>query len=73
MQIGISLYNDWGIEDVQAIVQLASRAEALGFDSIWVHDHVFNAGHVFRRIGDRPYYEPLTLLSYVAARTSAWA
>jgi probable F420-dependent oxidoreductase len=69
MQIGISLYNNWGIEDVQAIVQLASRAEALGFASVWVHDHVFNAGHVFRRIGDKPYYEPLTLLSYVAART----
>jgi probable F420-dependent oxidoreductase len=69
MQIGISLYNNWGIEDVQAVVQLASRAEALGFASVWVHDHVFNAGHVFRRIGDKPYYEPLTLLSYVAART----
>jgi probable F420-dependent oxidoreductase len=36
---------------------------------VWVHDHVFNAGHVLRRIGYRPYYEPLTLLSYVAART----
>ena len=69
MQIGISLHNNWGIEDVQAIVQLASRAEALGFASVWVHDHVFNAGHVFRRIGHKPYYEPLTLLSYVAART----
>jgi probable F420-dependent oxidoreductase len=69
MQIGISLLNNWGIEDVQALVDLASRAEALGFGSVWVHDHVFNAGHVFRRIGHRPYYEPLTLLSYVAART----
>jgi probable F420-dependent oxidoreductase len=69
MQIGISLLNNWGIEDVQSLVQLASRAEALGFASVWVHDHVFNAGHVFRRIGHRPYFEPLTLLSYVAART----
>jgi probable F420-dependent oxidoreductase len=69
MQIGISLLNNWGIEDVQSIVQLATRAEALGFASVWVHDHVFNAGHVFRRIGHKPYYEPLTLLSYVAART----
>jgi alkanesulfonate monooxygenase SsuD/methylene tetrahydromethanopterin reductase-like flavin-dependent oxidoreductase (luciferase family) len=69
MQIGISLFNNWGIEDVQALVQLAVRAETLGFASVWVHDHVFNAGHVFRRIGYRPYYEPLTLLSYVAART----
>jgi probable F420-dependent oxidoreductase len=69
MEIGISLSNNWGIEDVQALVQLATRAEALGFASVWVHDHVFNAGHVFRRIGYKPYYEPLTLLSYVAART----
>jgi probable F420-dependent oxidoreductase len=69
MHIGISLHNNWGIEDVQAVVELATRAEALGFASVWVHDHVFNAGHVFRRIGYRPYYEPLSLLSYVAART----
>ncbi len=38
-------------------------------DSVWVHDHVFNVGHVLDRIGGRPYYEPLTLLSFVAART----
>jgi len=62
MQIGISLLNNWGIKDVQALVDLATRAEALGFASVWVHDHVFNAGHVFRRIGHKPYYEPLTLL-----------
>ncbi len=69
MRIGISLYNNQGIEDVHALVDLAVRAEALGFDSVWVHDHVFNVGHVLDRIGRRPYYEPLTLLSYVAART----
>src|SRR5438046_7799465 len=38
-------------------------------DSIWTRDHVFNVGHVFDRIGGKPYYEPLTLLSFVAART----
>src|SRR5918994_5832732 len=69
MQIGFSLHNNWGVEDVQALIELASRAEALGFASVWVHDHVFNAGHVFTRIGRKPYYEPLTILSYVAART----
>jgi len=69
MRIGISLYNNQGIEDVHALVDLAVRAEALGFDSVWVHDHVFNVAHVLDRIGRRPYYEPLTLLSYVAART----
>ena len=54
---------------MQSIIQLARKAEELGFASVWVHDHVFNAAHVFRRIGDKPYYEPLTLLSYVAACT----
>src|SRR6266508_4278874 len=70
MRIGFSLLNNWGIEDAQALVGLASRAEELGFDSVWVHDHVFNVGHVFDRIGGKPYYEPLTLLSFVAARTT---
>jgi alkanesulfonate monooxygenase SsuD/methylene tetrahydromethanopterin reductase-like flavin-dependent oxidoreductase (luciferase family) len=69
MQIGISLQNNWGVEDVQSLVQLARKAEEWGFASVWVHDHVFNAAHVFSRIGTKPYYEPLTLLSYVAACT----
>ena len=69
MKLGFSLLNNWGIDDVQALVGLAVRAEELGFDSVWTHDHVFNVGHVFDRIGERPYYEPLTLLSFVAART----
>lgn len=70
MRIGFSLLNNWGIDDVHALVDLAVRAEGLGIDSVWVHDHVFNVGHVFDRIGGRPYYEPLTLLSFVAARTT---
>ncbi len=70
MRVGVSLLNNWGIEDAQALVGLAERAETLGFDSVWVHDHVFNVAHVLERIGDRPYYEPLALLSYVAARTT---
>src|ERR1044072_5467611 len=70
MRIGISLLNNWGIEDAQALVGLACRAEERGFDSVWAHDHVFNVGHVRDRISGKPYYEPLTLLSFVAARTT---
>jgi probable F420-dependent oxidoreductase len=70
MRIGFSLLNNQGIEDVQALVDLAARADDLGFDSVWVHDHVFNVGHVLERIGRGPYYEPLTFLSFVAARTT---
>ncbi len=69
MKIGFSLSNNQGIEDVQAIVRLATRAEALGFDSVWASDHVFNVSYVYERIGNRPYYDPMTLLSYVAATT----
>src|SRR5438552_16246071 len=70
MKIGFSLLNNQGIEDVHALADLAVRAEELGLHSVWVHDHVFNVGHVLDRIGGKPYYEPLTLLSFVAARTT---
>jgi probable F420-dependent oxidoreductase len=70
MRIGFSLLNNWGMDDAQALVTLAVRADELGFDSVWVHDHVFNVGHVLDRIGGKPYYEPLTVLGFVAARTS---
>jgi probable F420-dependent oxidoreductase len=69
VRIGVSLLNNQGIEDAHALVDMASRADELGFDSVWVHDHVFNVGHVLDRIGGRPYYEPMTFLSFVAART----
>jgi len=69
MKLGFSLLNNWGVDDPQALVDLACHAEEAGIDSVWVHDHVFNVGHVFDRIGGKPYYEPLTLLTYVAART----
>src|SRR5713226_726220 len=69
MKIGFSLLNNQGFDDVHSLVDLAVHAEELGFHSVWVHDHVFNVGHVLDRIGGKPYYEPLTLLSFVAART----
>jgi probable F420-dependent oxidoreductase len=70
MKFGFSLSNNQGIDDVQAIVRLAIRAEELGFDSVWASDHIFNVSYVFERIGDKPYYDPLTILSYIAAVTT---
>ncbi|MCE2463666.1 MAG: LLM class flavin-dependent oxidoreductase, partial [Dehalococcoidia bacterium] len=69
MKIGICLSNNWGVEDVQSIFGIATRAEGLGFDSVWVSEHVFNVSYVFDRIGSKPYYDPMTILSYVAAIT----
>ena len=70
MKIGFSLSNNQGIEDVREVLDLATRAEELGFDSVWASEHVFNVSYVQERIGNRPYYEPLTILSYVAATTN---
>ena len=70
MKMGICLPNNWGVEDVGAIFRLATAAEDLGYDSVWVSEHLFNVSYVLDRIGNRPYYEPLTILSYVAAVTS---
>ena len=48
------------VPDLTRIVQLAERAEELGFDSLWVGDSILA----------RPRLEPLTTLAAAAARTS---
>ena len=51
--------------DPQALIAYAARAEELGFDSVWVWDHIF--------LGVAPPFpviDSLTLLSAVAARTT---
>ena len=35
------------------------HAEAAGFDSLWVDDHVINAGYVRERPGTRPHHDGL--------------
>ena len=41
----------------------------MGFHSVWVNHHVLHAGYVLKRLDDRPYYDALTTLTYVAALT----
>src|SRR5215468_12052382 len=48
-----------GKPDAASLLALAARAEALGYDSIWVGDSVLA----------RPRHDALTLLAAVAART----
>ena len=50
-----------GPTDIGHIRSFAVRAEALGFDSLWLQERV---------IGDFTMLEPVTLLSYVAAITT---
>jgi alkanesulfonate monooxygenase len=53
------------VPDPKGLIDYAVRAEALGFDSVWVWDHIL--------LGVDPPFpiiEPLTLLAAVAARTT---
>ena len=45
------------------------QAEQAGFDSVWVNHHVINVGYIADRLGDKPYYDALTVLGWVGAKT----
>ena len=69
MKIGVTIPNNWGIDDPQQVVAFGPLAEDLGYDSVWVMDHLFNTGYIRERLEDKPYYHPLGTLSYLAATT----
>ena len=69
MKFGLTIPNNWGFEDPQDVIKIAIKAEELGYDSIWVNHHVFNAGYIHERLGHKPYYDALTTLTYAAALT----
>ena len=70
MKIGVTIPNNWGVQDPQQVLEFGPLAENLGFDSIWVMDHLFNTGYIRERLEDKPYYHPMSTLSYLAATTS---
>ncbi len=70
MKFGVTIPNNWGVENPQEVLALGPLAEELGYDSLWVMDHLFNTGYIRERLEDRPYYHPLSTLSYLAATTS---
>ena len=69
MRFGFKIPHNWGLENPQDLIDVATRAEALGFDSVWVSHHVLRTEHILARLGDRPYYDALTVLTYAAAVT----
>lgn len=57
--------------DHHDIVEAATTAEALGFHSVLVNDHLTTQDYVRRTFREPPrYYEPLVTLGFCAARTS---
>jgi probable F420-dependent oxidoreductase len=64
----------------EAVRTLAQQAEALGFDAVWFADHLliphqvasvypYAADGVYRSNPDHPFYEPLSVLNFVAGCT----
>ena len=83
MKFGVSVGNIGAFghdSGVDACLRVAQHAETLGFDSIWVHDHVvipqhiesrypYNATGDFARAWDDDVYEPLVMMNALAAAT----
>lgn len=70
MKFGVTFPNSWGIEDPQVLFALGTKAEELGYDSLWTSEHVFNVSYVGTRLGDAPYYDSLLSLTHLAAITN---
>jgi probable F420-dependent oxidoreductase len=80
LTVGCTLPTSGPAADPLALADLAQAAEALGFDSVWVSDHVVIPARIDSpypyspdgafRLGPRdPYLEPLTALTYLAGHT----
>ena len=52
-----------GEHDASTILDLASRAEGLGFESVWIGDSLLA----------RPRHDPITMLAAIAAAVAAGA
>lgn len=79
MKFGVPLPTFRQVASPDAIRRVAERAEALGFDGVWVSDHIVIPGsesdRFARSFGDSTgigglIYEPLTVLGFAAACTS---
>ena len=67
MKFGIALPNFGRYAQRELIVDIAKSAEDLGFDSLWVSDHIIMP-ESHKGFGD-VFYEPFATLSFVAAKT----
>lgn len=80
MRFGLHLPNSGALSGKVDLVELARKAEDVGFDALWVYDHLFNpvalrpeskypSGGTYYNQSHMPYYEAFTTLSIVAGAT----
>jgi probable F420-dependent oxidoreductase len=68
MHFGVGLPHFRQLASTEAITTVAQQAEALGFDSVWVSDHIVVPRVAIPRFGE-VFFEPFTTLAYVAGKT----
>ncbi len=69
MKVGFAIPNNQGVENPNDLVDIAVRAESLGYSSVWVREHLFHSSYVAKRLGERPYHDALTILTAIACAT----
>ena len=81
MKIGVHLANGGPTASPEIIVPLGVRAEELGFDSLWVSDHVvvpskideaaypYGPPGTFNPDASQNYFEPFAVLAFLAGQT----
>ena len=78
LTFGVRVPNSGPLATVESMVEVAQEAESLGFDSVWVHDHLdlvgrnpshahfFRSGSSHERNESPDFYEAMTSLAYLA-------
>lgn len=61
---GVLCETDWARPET--ILELAATAHELGYDSVWLHDHLLTPREL-QHLTQPPFYEPMTVMSAVAA------
>jgi probable F420-dependent oxidoreductase len=81
IEFGIRVPNSGPLSSVANLIRSAKSAESLGFDTVWVHDHIVWSSEMHRHhissgskeaIRDdqtADFYESLTVLAFLAAHT----
>ncbi|MDP6548600.1 MAG: LLM class F420-dependent oxidoreductase [Dehalococcoidia bacterium] len=69
MKFGIMLPHYRQVASADAIARVAKEAERLGYDTIWVCDHIIVPNAEVDRFG-AAFYDPFSVLAYVSACTS---
>jgi len=67
MRFGVCLPHRWTYASARLIADVAQEAESLGFDSVWVTDHVIVPVHHVER--GHIFYEALITLAYISSIT----